>query len=183
MSVQTEHSTVQVSRAQFVLYDRALHPEHFEIYGRRSIPRRHYQMEAWLLHGGHAIRFEHGVLCATELVLDSAFPPPGKGVLASIPTFGEFDHEHQFVGHDVQHLCSVQTEVMTPGLFVSERKQIRDHIATADHLMFEWETPKGIDFSGLHFGKRSNEIHIEAYHFRADGCQLIQTHSIFEHRS
>ncbi|MCA9278998.1 MAG: hypothetical protein H6815_13555 [Phycisphaeraceae bacterium] len=181
MGLHTEQTTAQSCQAHFVLYDRALHPEHFELQGRRSIRRKHYQMEAWLLQGGHAVRFEHGTLCATELVLDSSTQPPSKGILTNVPASGEFDHEHHFSGHGVLHLCSVQSEVMTPGLFVTERKHIRDFIEREDHLMCEWETPKGIDFSGLHFDKRANEIHIEAYHFRADGCQLIQTHSIFEH--
>lgn len=37
MGLHTEQTTAQSCQAHFVLYDRALHPEHFELQGRRSI--------------------------------------------------------------------------------------------------------------------------------------------------
>ena len=180
----TGKANAKATQTQFRLYDCALHPEFFELYGRRSIkhPMGTYQMEAWLFHGGHAIRFEYGTLCATELVVDAGLTVPKNGVVASQVVLGEYEREHLFRGFDVQHLCSLQIDLLTPGVYMSDRHDMSKYLSAGEgNLVCEWETPDGIDLSGLRFEKRANEIHIEAFHYRAQGCRVVQTLSIFEH--
>ena len=55
---------------QVIVYDRALHPEFFDLKSRRVEKRNGFEFEAWLMSGSHVLRFELGRDCASELVTD-----------------------------------------------------------------------------------------------------------------
>ncbi len=60
--------TTSLHTYNMLVYRTALHPEFFQIEGRRRITHGDYDFDTWIYRGGHVLRFEHDDLCATELV-------------------------------------------------------------------------------------------------------------------
>ena len=58
MSVSHKSSNIQVFR--LMVYERALHPELFDVKIRRSFRHNDYEGEVWLTPGGHVVPFQHG---------------------------------------------------------------------------------------------------------------------------
>ena len=55
---------------QVVLYNRALHPELFDLRDRKVTTHGRYELESWLMPGNHVLRFGLGDLCLSELVIE-----------------------------------------------------------------------------------------------------------------
>jgi len=64
---------------QVVLYNRALHPELFDLRNRRVVTHGRYELESWIMPGNHVLRFELDDLCVSELVIDREDNLPSMG--------------------------------------------------------------------------------------------------------
>jgi len=163
-----------------VLYRTALHPEFFDIQGRRRIRHGDYEFEVWMLPGGHAVRFEFSGLCITEIVTNGAEPLPERGLVATLPCAGEKDHECEF-GDRVSFLTSIQTETLSDHLYLGTHQELRDHAMDSNGLVAEWNTEfERPDMSLLDVQRYNREVHVQSYHLRAEGGLVLRTQSIFQ---
>ncbi|MEO0631231.1 MAG: hypothetical protein AAFY46_10980, partial [Planctomycetota bacterium] len=79
---------------QALLYDRALHPELFDLRSRRVHTSASAELETWLMPGGHVLRFERGPVCGTELLIDRESGLPESGVVSALLCAGEHEVDH-----------------------------------------------------------------------------------------
>jgi hypothetical protein len=165
---------------QVLLYNRAIHPEVFPLKGRRTIKHGTYEFEAWVASGAHLLRFDHGTLCACELVSDQEGRLPEAGIVSSFLCAGERDFEHRFDRDKVIYMNTVQTETLSENLFLATYDEMMNVARENNALIHRWEDETGKCLSMIDVEQRSREVHAQAYHLIATGGLVLRTQSIFE---
>ncbi|HPO92169.1 MAG TPA: hypothetical protein PL072_01745 [Phycisphaerales bacterium] len=131
---------------QCVLYRRPLHPELFSLKGRRLIKHNAYELEAWLLPGGHVLRFKFGSFVCSELVIDQDGKLPTDGAVTAFPCAGDHEFEHAFSPEKTNYITSVQTETLSENLYNATYDEMRQFAKDADALTHAWDDTS----SGFH---------------------------------
>lgn len=168
---------------QTVLYSRALHPELFQLRSRRVVKHGDYELEIWLMHGSHVLRFERGALCASELVTDQdSRSLPTSGIVSSALCAGERDYEHRFEKLGVTYMNTVQTEALSENLLAATFKEMTEFARDSGGLMVQWDDEHGRNLSLLDVQPFSKQVHAQAYHLIANGGVVVRTQTIFEHK-
>ena len=171
----------RVEELQFCLYQRAIHPELFQIRRVKRIEQPRYQAEIWVVGLAHLVTVQAGKQTMTELISDNPEILPKNGLAASFRFRGERDHTQSF-GDGVSYILSTQVERMTIQLFPATH---RDYVHYAQNRELfvsfpEW-THEGLEpFSFVDFDARDHELHVHAFHAFPDELTLLKTQSIFE---
>lgn len=166
---------------QVILYDRALHPELFQLRGRRTIRTEGYEAEGWIMPGAHLLRFERKTLCACELVTAQESGLPENGVVSAFLCAGERDYEHTFEKPGVKYINTVQTETLSENLYLATYQELLDYARESDALIHEWDDEMGRCLSILDLERHAQEIHASGFHLIAQGGLVLRTQTIFEH--
>lgn len=180
MSQQIKSTSLQ--SYQQVLYSKALHPELFVLRDRKPIKAPTFEFEAWIMNGGHLLRFEHKTMCACELVTDQDGNLPDTGVISAFLCAGERDFEHRFARDRVTYMTTVQTETLSENLYASTYDELLAFASEVDGLCALWEDGVGRCLSLLDIQRYSHEIHAQAYHLQAQGGVVVRTQTLFEHK-
>ncbi len=167
---------------QAVLYDRALHPELFDLRSRRVHTSASAELETWLMPGCHLVRFERGPECATELLIDREDGLPQAGVVSALLCAGEHEFEHGFGASKVIYMLSVQTETLSENLYAATLREMREHIAEAESDSFGWTSEAGENLSLLDVQTFRDQVHVQAYHLIAAGGFVLRSQSLFEYK-
>jgi len=167
---------------QVVLYDRALHPEFFDLKSRRVERLNDFEFEAWLMNGGHVLRFEVGQVCASELVTDVERGLPDTGVVAAFLCAGERDYDHSFPGGPLNYITTVQTETLAENLYLSTHEELLAFGQESEAMIHQWEDEMGPCLSMLDTQRFSREMHVQAYHLLANQGIVLRSQTIFEQR-
>jgi hypothetical protein len=172
-------SSSSVQSYRILLYQRALHPELFDIQERRNIVHNDYELESWLVPGGHVIRFESGGQCITEAVSEQD-ELPQRGLMHTIPCLGEKEIE-EAVNGTIRYVSSVQTELLSDNLFTATFNEMQDFARESNAMQFIHETETGgQNLSLLDIQRYKREIHAQAYHLISGASFVLRTQSIFE---
>ncbi len=180
MNLSSSSKTSSLQSYNMLVYRTAIHPEFFQISGRRRIEHNGYEFEAWIFQGGHVFRFQHGASCGTEVVADSFEKLPGKGLITTLPCAGEKDHEADITEH-LLYMTSIQTETLSDHLYNSTYQELLDHGRNCDGLMTIWTDDFGRNnLSMIDLQRYSDQMHVQAYHCRSDCSLVLRTQSIFQ---
>ncbi len=166
---------------QTIVYDRVLHPEWFDMVGRRQAGQRAWELEAWLTPGGHVLRFEHGEHRVSELVTYQEDNLPNRGVVLALPSLSEKDVEHEFSDLGITYYTGVTCETLSRNLYLTTLDEMREHIVENDSLHHYWEMGDGPCLSVLDMQAFSREVHVQSYHLLASSGVVVRTQTIFEH--
>jgi hypothetical protein len=171
--------TTSLQAYNLLLYRTALHPEFFEIEGRRRIEHGEYEAETWIFRGGHALRFEFDGHCITEVVTDISGLPE-RGLVTGLPCAGEKDHEAE-LGDQIAYLVSIQTETLTDHLYLDTLNEMLEHGRKGDGMMSVWSMEPGghPNLSLLDVQRYADEVHTQSYHLRSDCGLVLRTQSMF----
>lgn len=162
------------------LFRGAIHPEFFQIEGRRCVEHGEYEFEAWVFNGGHVLRFEHNGICLTEVMGHQIERLPERGHVTTLPCAGERDHEAEF-GDRVAYLTSIQTETLTGHLFLGTFNEMTEHATLPSCLSTQWVDEDGNNnLSVLDIQRYAEEVHVQAYHLRSDCGLVLRSQSIFQ---
>ncbi len=178
MSTQPKSNALQ--SYQVVFYGRALHPELFPLKARKVIRHNGYELEAWVMPGQHVLRFEHGALCATELLTDQERNLPTNGILAAFLCGGERDFEHPFPKNSAVYMTTVQTETLSENLYQATYDEINQLARENAALMHSWRDEAGKCLSVIDLQRYQSEVHAQAYHLLASQGLVVRTQTIFE---
>jgi hypothetical protein len=178
--MSTTSRTTSLQAYHMVLFRNALHPEFFGIEGRRRIEHGPYEFEAWVFGGGHALRFETGGACLSEIVTERVEKLPERGHVASLPCAGERDHDAEFSDRIV-YMTSMQTETLSDHLYISTFNELREHGVDSGGLVTQWDDELGRpNLSVLDMQRYNREVHVQGYHLRSDCGLVLRTQSIFQ---
>ena len=178
MSFASKTSSLQAYN--MFVFRNPLHPEFFRIEGRKRIAYGGYDFEAWVLRGGHALRFQFNSTCAAEVVLEQMEPGIEKGLVTTLPCAGERDHE-EHLNDEVTYITSMQTETLSDHLYMSTYNEMMDHAREFDCLLTEWTDEAGKpNLSLLDMQRYAGEVHVQGYHLRSDCGLVLRTQTIFQ---
>lgn len=178
MSIGHKPSNAQLFR--LMVYRRALHPELFDLQGRRCFRHGEYEVESWLMPAGHVVRFQVNGQCMTEAVIENGDHLPEHGLVHALPCLGEKDFEME-PDDRIGYVTTVQTESLTDNLFTSTLREMRDFAAEANALSYEWkDTEGGSNLTLLDVQKYKKEFHLQSYHLVGSSGLVLRTQSIFE---
>lgn len=181
MSIGHKSSNTQIFR--LMLYRRALHPELFDLQGRRIYRHGDYEAEGWVVPGGHVVRFQVGSRSLTETVLENCDHLPEMGLVHALPCLGEKDYDLEpEAGKPALGYCTtVQTELLTDNLYLTTFREMRTFGEETQSLVHEWKDAEGAPcLSVLDAQKYKREFHIQSYHLMGATGLVLRTQSIFE---
>lgn len=169
---------------QFLLYRKALHPELFQIKGRRELKHGAYELESWVMPGGHLLRFRHNGFTACELLVGGQDGQlPVEGAVTAFPAAGEHDFQHEFKQEKVVYVTSVQSETLPENLFESTFEEMSDFAKQNGALMHQWSDGEDAhNLSLLDVQRLGKEVHAQSYHLLSQGGVVIRSQTIFEHK-
>ncbi len=163
-----------------ILYRRALHPELFALKGRRSVRHGGYDLESWLMQGGHMLRFQHKGFCCTELVTNQDSGLPTTGAVATFPCIGEKDYDHAFPESGVKYVTTMQTETLSENLYEATFKDMLSLAEETDAVLHTWAEADGQGLSMVELQRYAGEVHAQAYHMIPSSGLVLRTQTIFE---
>jgi len=165
---------------RLMVYCRALHPELFDLQGRRCHRQHEYESENWILPGGHVVRFQHGGYTLSEVVIDMGDHLPEQGLIHALPCIGEKDFEIEDQSR-LGYVTTVQTEVLTENLYRATYEEMTDFAREIGALWHAWESEEGgQQLSILDTQNYRREFHIQSYHLVESTGTVLRTQSIFE---
>ncbi|MEM6750647.1 MAG: DUF2617 family protein [Planctomycetota bacterium] len=179
MTVSSKPPLANVAR--LMVYQRPLHPELFTLHARRSDTHGDYEVESWLLRGGHSVRFNSDGKVLTETVVDAASSDnfPEGGLLHAMPCVGEKEFEIA-AGEELGYCASLQVEQLSDNLFDCTYRELLDFADETGSLVHEWDDDNGRNLSLLDAQKYRDQYHFQSYHLSSDQGQVLRTQSIFE---
>ena len=178
MSISHKSSLTQIFR--MMIYNRALHPELFDVRIRRNCRYDEYEAEIWLANPGHVVRFQVEGHCLTETVLDHSDHLPETGLIHALPCFGEKEYEMS-PQDGLGYVTTVQTELLTDNLYMATMREMRDSAVESNAVVHEWKEDDGAPcLSMLDIQHYRREFHIQSYHLLGSLDLVLRTQSIFE---
>jgi hypothetical protein len=179
MTISHKSSNTQIFR--LMLYERALHPELFNLEVRRCHRQPEYEVESWVVPAGHIVRFQVDGSCLTEAVLENGDHLPETGLLHALPCLGEKDYEMDPKDGPLGYVTTIQTETLSDNLYAATLREMRDFAVETNALSHEWKSPEaGSCLSILDYQKYKREFHIQSYHLLGGSGLVLRTQSIFE---
>jgi len=179
---QTKPPKQRVEELQFCLYQRAIHPELFQIQKVKRAEQARYHAEVWVCALAHVITVQFGDQILTELIAEDVEMLPKNGLANTFRFRGERDHAQSF-GDNMRYILSTQVERMTPQLFPATYRDYV-HYAESRELFVsfgEWASDDGLaPFSFLDYDARDSEFHVHAFHAFPEELTLLKTQCIFE---
>ena len=163
------------------LYQRALHPELFKIYGTDRVIRRAYEADVWLIDGGHLIAFTAGKNTLTEVIVANGEPITDRNLVQSIPCRGEKYHETTF-GGNIRYMISTQEEQLTQTLYDATKHEIATYAAKRELMSADIPAigETGAALSVLDIERRSHELLVQSFHLFDETQMVIKTQAIIE---
>lgn len=179
MTISHKSSNTQIFR--LMLYEKPLHPELFDLRGRRCHRQPEYEVESWVVPAGHVVRFSLNGACLTETVLEEADHLPETGLVHALPCLGEKDYEMDPKDGRIGYVTTLQTEMLPENLYLATLRELRDIVREADAMHHEWRDADGSPCMALlDAQKYKREYHIQGYHLIGSTGLVLRTQSIFE---
>ena len=173
-------STTSLQAYHMLLFRNGVHPEFFNIEGRKRIEHMGYEFEAWQFKGGHICLFEFEGVCLVEVVTPDLDSLPDRGLVTTIPCAGEKDHESVF-GERVTYMTSIQTETLTEHLYLGTYNELAEHAQGPHCLVTDWRDSDGQkNLTIVELQRYSDQVHVQGYHLRSDCSMVLRTQSIFQ---
>ena len=166
-----------------VLYDRALHPELFILRARRVLRVPGSEAEAWIIPGGHVVRYQGPGGCASELITPMDRRLPTGGVINAAMCSGDHEFEHELATSKIGYMTSSQCELLSDALYLATYEELAAHGRNLQALVHEWEDDSGRSMSIVDLQRHGNEVHVEAYHLLAGSGMVVRTQSLFAKRA
>ena len=109
-------TNVAISQLTFTLYQRALHPELFNIYNKRQIKTEKYEALIWATGCSHVVSVFADDLCLTELIASPTQLLPRRGLIERFQFRGQKTHKCT-LARGLNYMTDFQVEKMSENLY------------------------------------------------------------------
>jgi Protein of unknown function DUF2617 len=172
----------RVDSLRFLLYDRPLHPELFEIYHDHYISKGGYEAQIWVTGCTHVIGFYRGRNSMVELIADGSTTLPERGRLLEVPFRGERDHECRRA-EGINYMMNFQVESMSAAVYSRTHHELAR--MGAQRGLFvpfpTWMTRRPLmPFTFVDYEAKPNELQVFTFHAFPEDLTIIKTQSVFE---
>ncbi len=170
-----------VEELHFSLYQRALHPELFNIHQVKRIEHRCYSAEIWITGLTHVVTVQFGNQQLTELVAEPNELFPRVGLAHTFRFRGERDYSQTF-SDGLRFILSTQVERMSDNLFPATHRDLMRYAERRGmYTSFDdWGHDGLVPMTFIDFEAREREFHVHAFHIFPLERSILKTQSIFE---
>jgi len=170
-----------VSTLRYLLYDRPLHPELFDIYHDHHIVKHGYEAQVWVTGCTHVVGFFRDDQSIVEVVADDTVELPARGLLREMPFRGERDHEHKRA-HGINYMMNFQVESMSPAVYSKTHHDLA-RLGAQRGLFVPfpmWMSRSLTPFTYIDYQAKPHQFHVFAFHAFPEELTIVKTQSIFE---
>lgn len=171
----------RLSTLRFLLYDRPLHPELFDIHHDRHVVKPTYEAQLWVTGCAHVIGFFRQAHSLVEVIADASATLPQRGKLLELPFRGEQDHDRQRAG-GISYMVNFEVETMSPHVYSRTHRELA-RLGARRGLFVPfpmWMSRSLTPFSFVDFDAAANSLHIFAFHAFPEELTIVKTQSLFE---
>ncbi len=170
-----------VSSLRFLLYDRPLHPELFDIYHDHHIVKAGYEAQIWVTGCTHVVGFFRGAESLLEVAADRDAELPERGLLVEMPFSGERAHERKQT-EGIHYMMNLQVEQMSKDVYWRTHHELA-RLGARRGLFVpfpKWMCRSLTPFTYIDYSAKPNELHVFAFHAFPGDLAIVKTQSIFE---
>ncbi|MEO0587787.1 MAG: hypothetical protein AAF078_09120 [Planctomycetota bacterium] len=179
--MSVSHKSVQQQMFRLMLFGRVLHPELFQLNDRRLDRHGEYEIESWITHSGHVVRFNLRGDCLTEVCTADGDHLPEAGLLHALPCLGEKDFELESPHGGIGYVTTLQTENLSDNLYQATYREMLQFAEESGSLVAEGEPVDGLPtLSVLDTQKYRTEFHAQSYHLLGAAGTVLRTQTMFE---
>jgi hypothetical protein len=179
--MESPKTNVAVGELTFSLFQRALHPELFNIYGRRHLKTEQYEVVVWATGCSHVVSVFAGDVCLTELISPNSELLPKRGLIERFQFRGQRTHKCT-LSRGLSYMTDFQVEKMSANLYRQSHLDLQRFARNRGmFITFPEYISGGLEpFSYIDFEARRYELHIHAFHAFPDQVTIIKTQSLFD---
>lgn len=165
----------------FRLYERAVHPELFEIYSVTKTAGRNWKASVLLTSAGHVVDFRANGSTVTEVTGPSSSVLPDRGLCLGHRLGGSRDWTVQ-LGRGLKVHYSAHVESVDAGVF---RNLDQELTLDARDAAVSYRFPGGSRFrpgplSVLQIEALPHSLMLHTFHTFPDNCAVLRTQSLYE---
>lgn len=170
-----------VTRLQFLLLGKPVHPELFKIHCSHQLRKGPYEAQLWITQSGHVVSFHLGKTTLTEVVTDDPHKLPQRRRLLTLPFKGEQDEDLIYV-QQIRYMANSQVETVSQRLY----RAIHQELSQAGQrrgILHNFAPGEGQELGALsliEYDAQSDRLGVFAYHTLPGELTIIKTQSIFE---
>ena len=172
----------RVASLRFLLFERPLHPELFEIYDDCKIVKNGYEAQIWVTGCTHVISFYREDHSLVELIADASTMLPQRGRLIETPFRGEKKHERRRT-EGINYMMNLQVETMSEAVYSQTHHELA-RLGAKRGLFVPFPTWMNryplIPFTFVDYQAKPNELDVFTFHAFPEDLTIIKTQSIFE---
>mgnify|MGYP000247652279 CR=1 FL=1 len=170
----------RVADLLFCVYNRALHPELFDVLASQRVERSDFLLHLWITCSGHVLTWTDGKRQLTEVVASQQETLP-TGWLVRMPLRGE--QQADVLGiPSVRYQASFQEERLPPQLFIEVHDEIiQDGQKEGILIQLGFGSRVAlVPVSYLNPQARNNSLVVYAFHTFPEEYTVIKTQSLIE---
>ena len=170
-----------VSDLMLHVFERALHPELFEVRRQESIVQPNYSVQFRICDSGHLVTFKSGNTVLSELVTRRGQPLPERNERLHRPLKGSRDESVKLKG-PVNYHVSFQVEKLPPEVFLTLHEELLIDCQHAP-IAHSFGSANRLAPAALSFAQAdvwANSLLIHAVHTFPEDCAIVKTQSLFE---
>ena len=170
-----------VGELSFMLYERPLHPELFNIYAKRHLKTEQYETTIWATGCCHVVSVSTKDLCLTELIAVPDQPLPKNGLLEIFKFSGQKNHKCT-LAKGFNYMTDFQVERMSPNVYRQSHLDLNNFSRNRGlFVRFPKQAVDGLEpFSYVDFEARKDELHVHIFHGYPEQKTIIKTQSLFD---
>ncbi len=172
---------ISASTLRFYLFERAVHPELFDIYHDRRVVKPGYEAHIWVTGCAHVIGFYRGDNALVQLTADAGQELPTRGRLLELPFRGERDHEHKRLD-GINYMMSFQVESMSAAVYSKTHHELA-RLGARRGLFVPfpmWMNRSLTPFTFIDHEAKADQFHVFTFHAFPEDLAVVKTQSIFE---
>ena len=171
---------ISLKELTFLIYNRPMHPELFNLYSTRQFFQGDYEVIIWITGCGHVVSVFSGRHCITELICPPDQMLPKRGFMEQFAFRGEKSHQCRWA-KGFSYLTNFQIETMSSNLFRQTHADLTK--AGGKRGIFvsfpQWARGALAPFSYLDYEARIDELHLNAFHAFPEQQTIIKNQSLF----
>ncbi len=170
-----------IKDAKMLIYNRALHPELFEIFLEKDMDTGKYEAKIFLIGSGHHILFHTPFANITELLTTRTDILPDTGLLEQLPVGKNREYQAD-INNRIYYMLNINSEQMSSAVFESVYREMTKFAKCRGlFITFEqWADENELaPFSFIDYEKRPRELDLFCYHAVPAINMMIRTQSVF----
>jgi hypothetical protein len=173
----------RLASMRFFLFERALHPELFDIYDDVVIDKSDWQARLWVTGCTHVLSFSHGEQTVSEVIASEEVPLPQRGLSLELPFRGEKSHQ-RLCFEGISYMMNFQLEQMSPKVYQQTHRELaRQGARRGIFVPFPfWRENALTPFTYVTTDTTPDELHVMTFHAFPEATTILKTQSLFEIR-